>query len=197
MIKILQKWFTLVELTISVLILSIIIIWISTAFMQISQNFSDSTYKTNIFEQIKEFNFDTNIFKYNTWIVYTWWILLYNNNNWLLIWSFLNENWWYDYIFDYNDDIYNEYLFWYFILNQNTLSWVLNSSLDINTLKYNNWKIYNKLIIKDLDIKQYNTEEIIEMNLEIFKNYNTILNEKNKSEEVIQKEDYIKFNFNF
>ena len=185
-----NEGFTLVELTISIFIFSTIIIWILN-------NFENNNLKVNIYDQIKEFNFDTHILNnYSSWITYSWWILLYNNNFWILIWSFLDTELWRNYNFFYDRDYYKKYYFWYFILNTNTLSWILNNSLDIRNLKFNNWKIYDKLVIKDIEIKTYNTWSIFELNVNFFKKYTQDYN-WNKNNILIKKDDYLNFNFYF
>lgn len=195
--KVKNDAFTLVELTISILIMSIVIIWISISLMKISDNFSDSTLKTDIFEQIKEFNYDTYNFNFDSWSIFTGWLLLYNQKNWVLIWSFIDEFWWFDYKLNYEDTVYKKYYFWFFLLNQNTLSWVLNDTINIYDLKFNNWKIYNKLIIKDFFINTYNSWNLKEININLFKKYNENLTWKLKQDIFVKKEDYLKFNFDF
>lgn len=192
-----NEWFTLVELTISIFIISVVIIWISLSLTQISKNFFDSEIKTNIFSQVKDFNYDTYFFKYNSWIILTWWILLYDDKKWFLIWSFVDENGGYDYKLKYDNNLYNEYYFWFFLLNDKTLSWILNNPLSIYDFKFNDWKIYNKLIIKDLNINKYNSINLYEINLNIFKNFKKDYSSKTKEEFFIQKDDYLKINFNF
>lgn len=195
--KIQKTWFTLIELSISVFILAIIIVGISFSIMKISQNFSDSAIKTDIFQDIKEFSFDTSLIQYNSWIIYTGWVLFYNEKSWILIGSFLDNHQWYNYTFWYNPELYNKYYLWYFFLNQNTLSGVLNNHTNITDLNYNNGKIYKKLMIKDIAILTYNSGEIFEINLDIFKKYVPNLTGKNKQEYFLKIDDYLKFNLNF
>ncbi|MGE4443606.1 MAG: type II secretion system protein [Candidatus Altimarinota bacterium] len=189
--------FTLIELSISVFILAIIIVGISFSIMKISQNFSDTTIKTDIFQDIKDFSFDTSLIQYNSGIIFTGGILLHNEKNGILIGSFLDNNQGYNYTFSYNPELYNKYYFGYFFLNQNMLSGVLNHHTNIEDLNYNNGKIYKKLIIKDLNILAYNDGDIFEIELNIFKRYMSNFAGKNKQEYFLKTEDYLKFNLNF
>lgn len=195
--KIQKTWFTLIELSISVFILTIIIVWISFSITKISDNFSDTTIKTDIFQEIKDFNFDISLFQYNSWVIFTGGLLLYNDKSWILIGSFLDKNNGYDYTFSYNPNLYDKNYFWYFVLSQNVLSWVLNNTTNIKTLTYNNGKIYKKLAIKDLAISKYNTGKIFEIDINIFKRYFSDMTGKNKGEYFLKPEDYLKFNLNF
>lgn len=190
-------WFTLIELTISVFILSLIIVGISFSLIKISENFSDSTIKTDIFEQIKEVNMQTYMFQYYSWIIYTGGILLYNDKNALLIGSFLDENNGYNYKFSYNPEIYNPYYFWIFYLNSEMLTSLLSEDKNIEEFLFNNWKIYNKLILKDIDIFSYNDGEIFEVSMSVFKRYKDSLSGVMKSEQFFPVDDYILFNFHF
>lgn len=192
-----KKAFTFIELTISIFILTIIIVWISVSLVNISKNFFDSNLKIDIFSQVKDFTFNTYFLNYNSWIILTWGILLYDDKKWVLIWSFLDEFWWYDYKFNYDQLKYDKNLFWYFYINENTLSWILNENIDINNLKFNDWKIYNKLIIKDIFIKKYDNLDLYDLEINFFKNYIDDFKWKIKKDLFLQKEEYLKFNINF
>lgn len=191
-----KKGFTLIELTISILILSIIIIWISLSLIRIWNNLAQSSLEADIFTDIKEFNYDSYLFDYNSWKILSWALVLYNDKNWILIWSFLDKNNWFDFEINTDDSVYNPSYLWYFKIDENTLSWVLNDS-DLTTKKFNNWKIFRKVIFKDFFIKPLNSWKIFEIEVEIFKKYSDSYNEKNKSEIFIPIEKYLKFNFNF
>ncbi len=192
-----KKAFTFVELTISIFILTIIIVWISVSLVNISKNFFDSNLKIDIFSQVKDFTFNTYFLNYNSWIILTWGILLYDDKKWVLIWSFLDEFWWYDYKLNYDQLKYDKNFFWYFYINENTLSWILNENIDINNLKFNDWKIYNKLIIKDIFIKKYDNLDLYDLEINFFKNYIDDFKWKIKKDLFLQKEEYLKFNINF
>lgn len=194
-----KKWFTLVELTISIFIMSIIIIGISLSLIKISQNFSDTHFKTDIFQQVNEFHFDTAMFKYNSWIIFTGWILLYDDTKtkWFLIGSFVDKNNGYNYSFEYDQNEYNSYYFWYFLLDENALLEILNGTISIQDRVYNNGKIYKNLIIKDISISTYNSGTIFEIYLEIFKKYQDNFIGKKKTDIFLPDTEYVKFNFNF
>lgn len=191
------KWFTLIELNIVIIIVWIIIIWISISISKISKNIQDSKLNTNIFEDVREFWLDSSFLSYSSWITYSWWVLLYNNNNWVLIWSFLDNNLWYNYEFNFNKEVYNKNYFWMFYLDTKALTWVLNNTWSVFNLNFNKGKIYKKLLIKDIGIISYNTWSLYEINLEIFKRYKTNYFWENKIDLVIPKDDYLKFNLNF
>lgn len=191
------KGFTLIELSISVLILSIIILGISTSMIQVSKNFHESQIKTDIFLQIKELYYDTSLFSYNSGIVYTGWLLLYNDKKWLLLWSFQDKNDGYNYEFSYNENIYQKSCLWYFLLDEMMLSGVLNDSAFLSWLLFNRGKIYDKLIIKDLWFMLYNTGQIFEMQTEMFKKYDDTFSGMLKGDILIPVDNYIKFNFHY
>lgn len=189
--------FTLVELTISMVILSIVIIWISLSLVNISDNFVDSNLKTTIFSDIKDFSYDSYLFKYSSWQVLTGGVLLYSSGNAVFLGQFQDKNWGYDYTINTDQTRYNKVYFWYFVLKTATLSGVLNHTLDITTYKFNDGKIYKNLILKDFNVTSYNGGDLFEINLDVFKSYNPIYNGVLKSSQPIVAKDYLKFNFNF
>lgn len=191
------KGFTLIELSISVLILSIIILGISTSMIQVSKNFHESQIKTDIFLQIKELYYDTSLFSYNSGIVYTGWLLLYNDKKWLLLWSFQDKNDGYNYEFSYDEHIYQKSYLGYFLLDEMMLSGVLNDSAFLSWLLLNRGKIYDKLIIKDLWFILYNTGQLFEIQTEIFKKYDDTFSGDPKGDILIPGDNYIKFNFHY
>lgn len=185
------------ELSISVLILSIIILGISTSMIQVSKNFHESQIKTDIFLQIKELYYDTSLFSYNSGIVYTGWLLLYNDKKWLLLWSFQDKNDGYNYEFSYDEHIYQKSYLGYFLLDEMMLSGILNDSAFLSWLLLNRGKIYDKLIIKDLWFMLYNTGQIFEIQTEIFKKYDDTFSGALKGSILIPGDNYIKFNFHY
>lgn len=191
------KGFTLIELSISVLILSIIILGISISMIQVSKNFHESQIKTDIFLKINELYYDTSLFSYNSGNVYTGWLLLYNDKKWLLLWGFQDKNDGYNYEFSYDKNTYQKSYLWYFLLDEMMLSGVLNDSTFLSWLLLNRGKIYDKLIIKDLSFILYNTGQLFEMQTEIFKKYDDTFSSTLKDDILIPVDNYIKFNFHY
>lgn len=192
-----NKWFTIVELVISMSILWIIILWISFSLVRISENLSDANLKWNIFSDIKEFLYDSYFFNYNSWKILSWSLLLYNDKTWIIIWNFLDENNWYDYQIISNDLVYNKGYLWYFKVNENILPNILNNSINVLSLSFNDGKIFKNILLKNFEIIPYNSERIFEINIEVFKNPMKNYFWQNKSDLFIPKNDYLKFNFNF
>ncbi len=192
-----KKWFTLIELTISILILSIIIIWISLSLTRIWYNLNQSTLEADIFMDVKEFNYDSYLFDYSSWKILSWALLLYNSSDWVLVWNFLDRNNWFDYEINTWSLVYNKAYLWYFKIDKDTLSWVLNNTIDLTTKKFNNWKIFRKVIFKDFVIKSLNLGKMFEVDAEVFKKYSDDYTGKNKSDIFIPLDEYLNFNFNF
>lgn len=189
--------FTLIELTIAIFILSLVIVGISFSLVQISQNFSDTSIETDIFSDIKDFTFNTSIFQYNSWKIYTGGLLLYNDKNGAFIGSFEDNNNGYNYTFHYDEYFYSKSYLWYFYVEEKILSGILNENINVSDVFFNNGKIYNKLFIKDIFVDSYNTGAIFEINLNVLKkNVENIIGKK-KEESFIPIDDFIKFNFQF
>ena len=158
-------WFTLVELTIAMIILGVIIGWISVSLVKVWENFSDNTLKTTIFSDIKDFNYDSYLFKYNSGIILTGWLLLYTDRRGILIGTFKDGYKGFDYQLDFKKDIFSQTYFGYFNIKSNILTGILNNTLDITTLKFNDGKILKNLVIKDFEVKTYNWSKIFDLNL--------------------------------
>lgn len=193
-----KKWFTLIELSISILIISIIISWIYLSMSKILENMQNSTILTSIFEDINEFEIDNIFIDYSSWKTISWSILLFDEwkKSWVLIWWFLDENNWFDYKLNTDLSKYQKNYFWAFYLDWNTLSWILNNPLNFGSLKFNKWKIYKKLLLKDIKINTLN-QNIFEVDLEIFKKELNEIFWQNKQDIFIKKDDFIKLNLNF
>lgn len=196
------KWFTLIELTISIFIMIVVIVWLSFTMVSISNDFKNSQLQINLFQDAKDFMIDNFNITYSTWIVLTWtWkydtLLLYNTKWWIVIWAFLDNDLWYDYVLNSDKTIYSKTNLWYF----SVWTWVLNTILTntwwIYNLKFNTWKLYKKLLINDFSVKSYNTWSLFELNLwaitELKPNFIWVI----KSSLPINSKDIIKLNFNF
>lgn len=192
-----KYWFTLVELTIAMVILSIIIAGISISLVKVWENFNDNTVKTSIFSDIKDFNYDSYLFKYNSGMILTGGLLLYTDKRGILIGAFKDGYKWYDYQLDFKKDIFSKTYFWYFNIKTNVLTGILNEWVDISTLKFNDGKIFKNLVIKDFEVKTYNGGTIFELNFQVFKRYLDEYTAKLKKDIVITPDEYLKFNFNF
>lgn len=192
-----KKWFTLIELSVSMLIVSLVIFWVSTSLIKLSNNITDNNLKTEIFTQLKEFNYDSYLFNYNSWKILSGGLLLYWNNWWILIGSFSDENNWYNYKYNTWFTNYSKKYFWYFKVKTNVFSWILNDSINYSTTFFNDWKIFNKVLVKDIKLSSYNTWWVFELNLDIIKKYNSQNDWQKISDIFLSKDEILKINYNF
>ncbi len=190
-------WFTLIELTISILIISILILWISFSIVKVSKNLSYTMQEVNIFSQIKDFYIDSNFFLYNQGEILTGWILLHNNKYGILIGSFVDNFWWYNYSFRYNSQQYDKNLFWYFFIPPEMFSQYVWNPNYFYEVSFNDGKIFDNLFIQQMDLYSYNTGAIIRLELNIFRNYSDYFQWKSRNEILVPKEDILKFNLIF
>ncbi len=193
-----NKWFTLTELLVSIMIISIIISWIYLSMSKILANMQNSTILTNIFEDVNAFKIDNIFLSYNSWQTLSWWFLLFDDQktSWVLIWWFLDENNWFNYKLNLDLTKYQKNYFWAFYLDENTLSWILNNPSILENLKFNKWKIYKNMLLKDIKITTLN-QNIFEVNLEILKKELNEVFWQDKNNTFIKKDDFIKINLNF
>ncbi|MBW7954848.1 prepilin-type N-terminal cleavage/methylation domain-containing protein [Candidatus Gracilibacteria bacterium] len=192
--QIANKGFTLIELTITIFIISIITIGVSLSINKIGDNMANSTIEQEIFGDIKNFIIDKSLVTYNSGIVFTGGILIYNDKNGYLIGSFLDDNNGINYKFNYNKDLYDRYYFGFLTLDTATLTGILANTGSIINKNFNTGKIYKKLLIKDIDIKSFNTGALFEIDLNIFKKENSNLFKTLKIDNQVLIDDYLKFN---
>lgn len=187
-----NKWFTLIELTLSILILSIIVWGISVSLMKVSQNFATMNKKIFIYNDVQDFLLDTAFVDFNSWHILSGGILLYWENGGVIIWDFLDVNNG-GYQLHYNDEKYQKSSLWYFLVG----SWVLNNliwwNLDYNPI-FKRWKIYPKIPLKNTSFSQSWT--LFDINLEIFLDESLFI-WKNKSNTFVPQDDFIKINLKF
>ncbi len=191
-----NKWLTLVELLISISILTMIIVWIWVSMSLISDNLSKWNIDIEIYNDANIFISESYLFRYNSWIILSWALLLYDDKHWIVLWAFDYNKDNYDFKLAATWALYSKQVFWYFNIEENTLSWILNNTISLYDLAYNNWKVFNNLIAKKSDIVRYNTWTLFSFNLDIFRwTYDKY--EWLSKTTFIPKDDYIKLNFNF
>lgn len=191
-------WFTVLELIISIAILSSIVFIISFFLINIWKTIENSTWESIIYEDLSNFLIDNYNFHYSSWMIITnTWkfpvLLKYNNwGNWIIFWIF-SDNWnWYNFTLSSNDSLYNRKYLWYFFLNKASLDSIFLSPTLIYNLKFNNWKIFKNIILKDLSINYLNW--IYDFNLNIIKKF--IENNLWTSSKNILNDDVLKLNIN-
>ena len=195
-------WFSLIELTISIFVMIIIIIWLSYTIVWISEDFKKNQMQINTYQDVKDFLFDSYSLSYSTGLLlkntnkYDT-AVLYNSKWWILLWVFDDNELWYDYKLNNDKTIYKFSNLWYFKF----WTWVLNSILtntwSIYDLKFNDWKIYKNLVINDFIINSYNTWSIYEANLSIIPDLKPNFIWELKQNLQIDFREIIKLNFNF
>lgn len=192
-----NKAFTLIELVISILIISIIVVGVSTLLIKISKNIQDGNIKNEIYFSLKEFHNDSYLFSYSSWKVLTWALLLYSSSWWYLIWGYEDINWWMNYKLSTDNDRYKKKYFWYFRIQANTLSWIINGNLNYSNTYFNDGVVYSKLLLNDFKVESYNSGTIFNIDLYILKKYQTEFEWMDLKSIFIPKEDILKVNYNF
>lgn len=195
-------WFSLIELTISIFVMIIIIIWLSYTIVWISEDFKKNQMQINTYQDVKDFLFDSYSLSYSTGLLlkntnkYDT-AVLYNSKWWILLWVFDDNELWYDYKLNNDKTIYKFSNLWYFKFWTWVLKTILDDTWSIYDLKFNDWKIYKNLIINDFIINSYNTWSIYEANLSIIPDLKPNFIWELKQNLQIDFREIIKLNFNF
>lgn len=195
-------WFSLIELTISIFVMIIIIIWLSYTIVWISEDFKKNQMQINTYQDVKDFLFDSYSLSYSTGLLlkntnkYDT-AVLYNSKWWILLWVFDDNELWYDYKLNNDKTIYKFSNLWYFKFWTWVLKTISENTWSIYDLKFNDWKIYKNLIINDFIINSYNTWSIYEANLSIIPDLKPNFIWELKQNLQIDFREIIKLNFNF
>lgn len=193
-----KKWFTLIELVISVSIISILTIWIWWFLVKISDNFYNNSNDLNIYNEI--ITFQNDITKLNL----TWWILIKWDENHFdsIIFKNTYNSWWLIIsIFDKNTSLidnqitnsknYNNYHnLWYFFIDD--YLYIASNTWSIYSSSFNRWQIFPKTNIYDFNITEFDNK-IYKLNIKTIKKIQNIWNSKTTP----KNEDILDFNLYF
>lgn len=196
-----KKWFTLIELIISISIVSIIIIGIWWVLIKMNQNFYESNYYINTYKEIIEIQNDIMKNPYYSGYILSWsWynsLLLENTYNswWILIWVFDKNMDFIDYKITNNNDIIRYNNLWYFYISETVLNDIKNTPANIKNYTFNKWKIFSNINIANFEIIKYD-DNIFEIKIEIFKNINKYLWKDRNTIQIVN-DDILKTNLFF
>lgn len=197
-----KKWFTLVELIISIAILGIIMFGTTTILLRVIADYNNNQSETLVYNDIKEFLNDSYKIEYNSWLILSWTtknnsLLLYNDKWWVIIWVFSNtwSNW--EKVLSNSEFIYGSNYFWFHKINKINLNNLLSNNLLVENYKFNDWKTYKNLHLNKIKIWKYNDWKIFDINLTILKKFNTKYLWKKNTDISLTEDDSVEFNFNF
>lgn len=197
-IKINNKWFSLIELVISMVILTTILVFLVIYIGDLLINISKSNEKANIEISITEFKNQiyskSNLYSSSSIIIdQESDVLLFSNidnSKWVIIWVVdINTM-----KLDINNDIYWNKKIWFYELSETQLTDILWDNIKANDLIFFNDKLYD-FQVKNLEIIQYNTWTLNDSYINIITNYNPWLVWNNWN--WINKEDLYKINITF
>lgn len=193
-----NKWFTIIELIISIAISALIISWLSYFTLKLNTSILSSQNKTLLYANIVEF-METLKNKRNIYLSWTvlidtneweWFdVLLFTNkkqNKWILIWV-VNVN---SMKLDNNYFVYSNKVLWIKFVTNTQITNILNNTWTSYNLKFSEYDIYNNLQIQNFQIIKYNSWKILEANMQFEEAYNywySWFNIKN----IPKKEDFI------
>lgn len=145
------SWFSFVELTVSMAIMMVIIVWLSFTMTSIADNLRKWQSEINMYQDISDFFLDTKNISYSTGLVISQTgnydtLLLYNNFGWVVVWSFDENANFSDYQLSTNNTVYWKKYLWYFNIWTWSLSTILASTWSIYSQKFNNWKLLNQVL---------------------------------------------------
>ena len=196
------KGFTLVELVVSISILMIVvwIVWITL--INVSDSIKNTSIDKNIFDDVNDFLANSYNFNYSSWKIITWtWyndaLFLYNLWIWwVVVWSFDNKNNSNNnYTISINDWKYNKKYFWYFFINKDKIVSFLNDNSRFFSQKFNDGKIYNNIILKNITFSQWNNY-LFYISMEIFREFLADYSWQLIDKILIPQDNYIKINLN-
>ncbi len=202
-----KKAMTLVELIIAVIIWAVVLIIIFNFVADNSKELKNSRERTWVYEDLFSFKNDLN--KKTRWWYIGWtWIIDLDEGVWYDVLMLTNEDktkgllYW---VVDINtmklDDpaeynIYKNKVIWYRLLSENEIIEIESDPNKVYEKIFFKDKLYPMLFTKDFQVDYYNSGLILDLNISVWANYLTSLN-WSKIDNVIKKDDIIKFNLDF
>lgn len=177
------KWFTLIELLISITISTLVIYWFSQLYINISDSIAFSQRKIIIYNDVKDF---MTKLSYST-VSYSSWFIISSSDKFdtLVLTNSWNENWYLLWVFDCNNKtginlklasnnvVYDSNCFWYFPLKKDQINNLISDSGSVYTSSFNAGIIYENLLSKSFTVKKYLPNNIFEINLDFFDKFYT------------------------
>jgi hypothetical protein len=200
------KWFTFVELIVSMIIASILL-W--AIFYFISANVEDiflSNQKTEFYSSVNDFRNKV----FDKISVYNSWTLIANNAVWsgsdiLLLRSSLKTDGYLLWVVKWTSlettpwaySSYDDKSPWLVRIWSWTITSILANSWSLNGVVFNDSDVFSKLKIKDFHVNFYNTWNIIDMDLNLIQNYNSSFDWVNWSDTTLKWTSILKINLDF
>ena len=202
-----KKAMTLVELVISVMIWIIVLVIIFNFIADAIKNLQSSRERVWVYNDI--FSLRENIDKQTKWWFFiSTWIIDENTGSWydvLLLENKLKTKWYIYWVVDVDTmkldpksdyNIYKNKVIWYRSLSKTEINDIEWDSDKVYDLIFFNDKLYNSLLTKDFQLDYYNSGAILDMNLSVWTSFNP-LSTGRKIDQIIKKDDLIKFNLDF
>lgn len=199
-----RYWFTLIEIVVSLSILMIILTIVSLSVLNVNKSIYMAGKETAVFDDLNELLIDKyKLSRYNSGIIISYSsgydALLLFSQWWkgTVFWVFDTNQKWYDYKLAQSNLTYENKTFWVFELTSWQVLSVLWDIQILKSMKLNNWKIFQNVIVNYMQISPLQSWEIFQIDLEVFLDLPEILVWKLKSEYQIEKENLIKLRINF
>lgn len=200
------KWFTFVELVVSMFISSILL-W--SVFYFISANVEDiflSNQKTEFYASVNDFRNEL----LNITSIYSSWTVIFNNAIWswsdaLLLESKIKGDWylvWVVYqgkiLIWYNAyNAYGDKAIWYVKVSSWQIASFRTNPLNLNQVDFDDNHIFKPLKTRDFQVDLYNSWAIINLDLTLLYNYVSSLDGLSRSEPILKWTSFLKINLDF
>lgn len=179
-----NKWFTLIEIVVAIIISSLVILWLTTLLIKINQEIFLVQTKTVSFSDFSRFQNDFYTYKLKypnlTVVDNTSWydVLLLTNSwssRWLLIWVVDNTtnstyNWKLDPVSNYN--VYWDKVLWLKELSATQTQNILTNSWAAYSIKFSDSNLYKWSRADSFVVESYNSWAIYNIKLDLITNFN-------------------------
>ena len=198
-----KYWFTLVEIVVSISILTMIITIVSLSLSKIYQSIHSSTQTSQVFENIQSVFIEKyKTQEYSSWIVVAYSsgfsaLILYEpNGKGVLYWVFDYASNMQDYKLSKVNLTYDKRYFWSFDLSAAQVMQILADPNTLPTRKFNNWRIFENMLVNNFTISSLVINNLYVLDLELFRSIPGMIEGKKKTDYSIDAENFIKIRLN-
>ena len=201
--KYLKKWFTLVEIVVSLSILIMIITIVSLSMWKIYNSIHTSTQSSQLFENVQSVFIEKyKTQEYSSWIVvqYSSWfsaLVLYKpNGKWILYGTFDYNSKMYDYRLSRVNITYDKRYFWSFDLSKVQVDQILADPNTLLSRNFNNWRVFDRMLVNKFSISHIMLNNLYVLDIELFREMPGMVEWKKKTDYIIGEENFIELRLN-
>ncbi len=200
--KIWKIGFTLVEIVVSLFIMTLVMGIVGISIVQMNQSIYTANLDVKKYEQIQEFLLETpKISQFSAGDILSVWdfwaLFLYNPwGKGMILWVFDDNISWYNYKLAFSGSLFAKRHFWYFSLSEAQVTQILWNPNILTSLSLNTWKVFSSLLVSDFSLQELDDPGVYQIDMSIFRIFPEMVMWENMSQYKIEKENIIPIRIN-